>query len=119
MQAGSPTQATQAAVDTTAPLAAAPEAAATRQQLQLGQLVVRLINIGREPSNTAARLQDFDAAEAAATQSTAGKKVWKCCVTTVCYLGGQDSVRTLRAAQQHAASQLWLLQLPVAGVTAS
>jgi hypothetical protein len=46
-----------------------------QQPMQLGHLVVRLINIGREPSNTSARVQGFDAAEAAAGPGTPGKKV--------------------------------------------
>jgi hypothetical protein len=46
-----------------------------QQPMQLGHLVVRLINIGREPSNTSARVQSFDAAEAAAGPGTPGKKV--------------------------------------------
>lgn len=43
------------------------------QPVQLGLMVLRLINIGREPSNAAARTPDFDAVQPEA--KTAGKKV--------------------------------------------
>jgi hypothetical protein len=69
-----------AAADTAALLDAAAAVAQRgvgqqQQPMQLGHLVVRLINIGREPSNSSARVQGFDAAEAGAAPGTPGKKV--------------------------------------------
>lgn len=66
---------TAALLDTAAAAAAAQFGVGGQQQMQLGHLVVRLINIGREPSNSSARVQGFDAAEAAAEPGTPGKKV--------------------------------------------
>lgn len=56
---------------------AAAAAAASRDQgtaTELGQLVIRLINIAKQPSNAAAQTPDFDAAGVEGSGSSAGGK---------------------------------------------
>jgi hypothetical protein len=87
-----------ALLDSAAAAAAVQHGAGGQQPMQLGHVVVRLINIGREPSNSSARVQGFDAAEAAAAPGTPGKKVsrgllWKTIQPTRSYAtvnGGLD-----------------------------
>lgn len=75
-----------------------------RQPLQLGHLVLRLINIGREPSNAAAKTPDFDAAQLGAKST--GKKVSKLAMQHM-YSIGEDllSAKIEHNKQGHALLQ--------------